>query len=127
MDADMTFDYDNCVVHEATDIHKLVSTVFSKPPGEPNTCVLDVESTMTPYDIFRMLGQVLTHGIVYLYGNDVRSVDIQLVQSYMNSFGWKVLINPDTLNAGPNVLPYVLKLGVNNQSVDVCFEPFISK
>ena len=82
---------------------------------------------MTPYNIFRMLGQVLTHGIVYLYGNDVRSVDIQLVQSYMNSFGWKVLINPDTLNAGPNVLPYVLKLGVNNQSVDVCFEPFISK
>lgn len=117
------------------DVLQLVEIIFSKEPKSPYSYRFDVTN---PHDMFRTLGQFLTHGITFLYGDNVK-VDtmsysqVEKIQSYLKSFGWVAVINPQSVQNHPDALPYFLKIprhkSTSNQDsdcdfVNIIFEPF---
>lgn len=121
------------------DISDLVYQVCSVPPQEPNSLRLPVDGDA--HEAFRLLGQFLTHAIVYLYGEQVNieklsQTDVKLLQLYLASFGWQAVINPNLSQPIPQALPYVLKIPIPNHipmpgqaydykpSVHVVFKPY---
>jgi len=114
-------------------IEDLVNKVFSIPPPEPHQYCLNLDGAQSPHDIFRSLGQILTHGLVYLYGPEVNLLtlttsQIQTVQSYLRGFGYQALVNPKNPSDHPSALPWLLKLptpqGQDVHYVNIAFEAF---
>lgn len=120
---------------ECDDISDIVEKVFSKPPSPPNSYRIELidYTPDTALQTFRTLGQILTHGIVYLYGNENENVNIsdltitqlKTIQDYMKSFGWVVIVNPKSYSDHPNALPHMLKIPnkETNVYVQLIFEP----
>jgi hypothetical protein len=114
---------------ECDNIIEVVENVFSKPPPQPYSYRMQIVGSQTQHDIFRTLGQFLTHGIVYLYGNtDITTLtpsQIDTLQQYIKAFGWKAIINPILTSNHPLALPYMLKIPVPNNItyVTIIFEP----
>jgi len=101
------------------DIDSIVPAIFGGSNLTPVQLQLDGASD--EHDIFRALGQILTHGLEYLYGADVdvstlSPQQIQYVQDCMGKIGYKVLINKEQslLEGNANVLPYFLVLPPTN-------------
>lgn len=119
---------------ECDNVAQVVEKVFSDPPPPPHSYQLSLDGAQTQHDIFRALGQLLTHGVAYLYGNDVdvRSLNnnqLQNIQEYMHAFGWKVILNPDSPENYPKALPWLLRLptpqGQTTNYVNVIFESLL--
>jgi hypothetical protein len=99
---------------DCKDIDDLVTKLFSKPPGKPCSVVLDVQETtnVEEYEktIFRTLGQILTRGLLYKFGNDLAlqeltATQIQDMKDYMRSVGFDVLMNEEIQEKAPGLLP----------------------
>lgn len=77
------------------ELEDLVLTLFSKPPGEPNSNRISFD-TSNLRQLFESLLIIFTNGMKYLYGNssgvvelDKLSTDnIELFQKYFNSIGF---------------------------------------
>lgn len=116
---------------ECEDIHNLVEKIFSKPPEEKNKYVVLPKNAESAHDIFKFLGQFLTFGITYIYGDnvDIRNLsnnEIQTLNKYIESIGFKTYINSTPLPSNKNILPWVLKLptlqGQTKNYVNIIFE-----
>lgn len=119
------------------DIDELIPLVFKTPAPEPFQYDLMIDhdtqsEPLTEHDIFQALGQILTHGLEFLFGADVdlATLDerqIQHVQQCMAGLGYKILINPNAQEqALPRVIPYFLKLpcppGQTIQYISIAFQ-----
>lgn len=119
-------------VVNVSNVLDVVNIVFANPPRPPHSQQLENEFS-TPHDIFKVLGNLLTHGMVFLYGEDVCVTtltpnQIDTVQQYMHSFGWHVVVKPTSPADHPHALPYMLKLPSSNfDYVNVIFEPYINQ
>lgn len=105
-------------------VEDLVEELFSQPPKPPASIQLEILNTSSnTHDVFRTLGQILTHGLVYLYGPDpsFEQIDLSLVQQYMHSIGWHPVVNPKNPKAHPRALPY--QLVISNWRI--VFEPYV--
>ena len=129
------------------DVMDMLNKVLSQPPAPPNTYLIDVDhtnddnkdnrmnnSSSSSHVIFQTLGQFLTHGIVWLYGDQIDILDltpeqIQTLQKYLNAFGWQAVINPVHPNYHPQALPFMLTFpsSKTKTNVNVIFEPFCKK
>lgn len=112
------------------DVFEVVSQVFSQPPKSPYTYQMDIDAPdLNPHKIFQTLGQFLTHGIVYLYGEDVDITtltpqQLDTIQDYLKSFGWQAVIQPTSPANHPNALPYMLSLPIKSGAyINIIFEP----
>jgi hypothetical protein len=107
---------------ECEDISSLVDTIFSKPPGEVGSNRFDLDPRdyhpeTTDHVCFRLLGQLFTRGLLYLFGDNVSLDDLtqsqlSLIQQYLASFGYTALID-DTIPLAAkkdNVLPWILQI-----------------
>ena len=122
---------------ECKDVLEMVEQVFSQDPKLPNTFQIDLETDSgmdEKHQVFRTLGQFLTHGMVFLYGDDVNVGDltdnqIKKLKDYMLSLGWKAIINPPlSPDNYPLSLPWKLSIPISaSQQVfaHVIFEPNI--
>lgn len=107
-------------------LEHLVKLVFGQEPRPPHSIQLEIDDANNPHDIFRTLGQLLTHGILFLYGEEESTasvVDIEQIQRYLASIGWKAIINPSSPENHPRVLPYVLAIPIHQTCIRVAFEP----
>ena len=109
----------------------LIDSIFSAPPPDPHRYELKIDGAQSAHDIFRSLGLILTHGMVYLWGENIRvgtltADQIQTMQEYLHAFGWKAVINPTGPQDHPEALPHMLSLPNNDPGtfVNVVFEPF---
>jgi hypothetical protein len=114
--------------HEEGGVDELVRRVFTPMPQPPHSIqleLLNAASTTTSHAIFQTLGQLLTHGIVYLYGTNVNieDVNIKRLQQYLASVGWRAIVNPSSAYQYPKALPYLLYITLQNKSIKVAFEP----
>lgn len=94
-------------------VDELVETIFSAPPGEPKSIQLQFANETDPQEaesnIFRALGQIMTHGIVRLYGDKIRlsslnPKQLRTIRRYLHSIGYELHLNhphPETI---PNVI-----------------------
>jgi hypothetical protein len=126
----------NTNIIECEDILEVVKTIFSEPPKSPHTYQMDVQeedSRYSSHQIFRILGQFLTHGMVFLYGDDV-CIDtltlnqINTLQQYLHSIGWKAIINPSKSPRNyPLALPFKLSIPLKNSInyAHIIFEPYV--
>jgi len=111
----------------AGDLDQLIQTVFGQGPLPPHAIQLELDSShATPRDVFRTLGQLLTHGIVFLYGEEAAGLDVTILQQYMASVGWRAIVNPRCHADHPQALPYVLVIptGTPGSTIRVAFEPY---
>jgi len=115
---------------ECDDLEGFVAGLFGADPKPPNTVALDL---VNPEEVnagntrdalhgcFRLLGQILTRGILYKYGNEVSlseltPAQIGTLKSYMHSLGYEVWIDGEiTLFSHEpkhqnNLLPWILKI-----------------
>ena len=77
------------------ELEDLVLTLFSKPPGEPNSHKISFD-TSDLKQLFESLLIIFTNGMKYLFGNQngvveldkLSSEDIELFQKYLNSMGF---------------------------------------
>ena len=77
------------------ELEDLVLTLFSKPPGEPNSQKISFD-TSDLKQLFESLLIIFTNGMKYLFGNQngvvdldkLSSEDIELFQKYLNSMGF---------------------------------------
>ena len=106
------------------DLDRLVQLVFGQDPRPPHSIQLEIDNAKDPHDIFRTLGQLLTHGILFLYGEDTSRVDMEKLQQYLASVGWKAVVNPSSSDHHPQALPYVLVIPMHHHFVRVAFEPY---
>lgn len=119
-----------------TSLDDFIAQLFSREPQPP--CSISVclsENATNEHDVFRSLGQILTHGIVYLYSENVNlqamsQTDIKKLQEYFQSFGWSFIIlkNDNDISQHPRALKYKLRIPLyrapTTTYVDVIFEPF---
>ena len=119
---------------DGADLAALVEKVFTPRPQPPHSLQLEIVNGHDQYAIFRTLGQLLTHGIVHLYGpevGDLSHLDVPRLQQYMASVGWTCILNPSaTRTYHPQALPWILRIPVGDHSdarnrtyVNVVFEP----
>jgi hypothetical protein len=103
------------------DLDELVSRVFGSTPLPPHSIQLEITNATDNHAVFQTLGQLLTHGLVYMYGENInlQDIDIVKVQQYLASVGWKAVLNPTDPNKHPRALPYQLVIG----DIRVIFEP----
>lgn len=100
------------------DIGSLVTAIFTN--NDSRRVQLQLDGASSEHDIFRALGQILTHGLEYLYGADIdlrtlSAGQIQYIQDCLGKIGYRVLINQEQslLEGNVNVLPYFLVLPNN--------------
>ena len=117
------------------DLDRLVQLVFGQDPRPPHSIQLEIDNAKDPttgrvptssdsHDIFRTLGQLLTHGVLFLYGEETSHVDVEKLQQYLASVGWKAIMNPSSPENHPQALPYVLAIPMHDHFVRVAFEPY---
>lgn len=106
-------------------VDELVSRVFTPIPSPPHSIQLEILNAQNSHDIFRTLGQLLTYGVVFLYGNNVclNDIDTHRLQQYMASVGWKIILDPKSSTDHPRALPYLLCIPNGDLYVNVIFEP----
>ena len=115
---------------DCQDILEVVQTIFSAPPQPPFTYQMEIHD-MTPdsqHQLFQILGQFLTHGMTFLYGENPDTwgeVQIQTLQEYLHSIGWEAVIKPQHGKHYPNSLPYKLCIPYRGEYVEVIFEPYL--
>lgn len=104
------------------DVDAFVPQFFSiwPPPEEKSNQIL-IDNASNEHELFRLIGSILTHGITFLYGPQIRadqmSVEqIQTVQKYMLALGVQVHIDKtaNDLRNVRGILPYFLKLPTSN-------------
>ena len=108
-------DDDNVQEVICDDMTDMVAQVCSLPPQPPHSIQFECDWTSpeSTHQIFQKLGHFLTDCLVYLFGEQVDLLtlsqkEIELVQNYMKSLGWQVVINPTSEMVYPKALPYVL-------------------
>lgn len=107
------------------DLDHLVQLVFGQEPLPPRSIQLEIDNADSPHDVFQTLGQLLTHGIVYLYGQTAsKHPDMDKLQQYLASVGWRAIVNPSSCKNYPRALPYLLSIPSNNSFIRVAFEPY---
>jgi len=109
------------------DLESTVKTIFSSDPRPPNSVRFDLHpedlaGDSIPHATFRLLGQILTHGIVYLFGPNVSLSslspdDILFLKEHMYSLGYTVLFGDNNIknySKRPEnqklILPWILKI-----------------
>jgi hypothetical protein len=112
-------------------LEDLVSYVFRSPTPDPETYQLLLDGATNERDIFRALGQILTHGMVYLYGEQVEvhelsERNISHLRGCFKAMGFDVLIDPnDDQKNQVGVIPHILSLpaprGQTSNYVNVVF------
>lgn len=120
------------------EIDQLVPLVFKRPapaPFEFELTLEDEDGAFSDHDVFRALGQILTHGLVYLFGEDVdlsqlSRNEIDHIQACMAGLGYRVLIEPTPeQQQAPHVIPYFLKLpcpaGQSDHYINIAFQTLI--
>lgn len=107
-----------------------IPEIFSRPPALPHSYQLQLASDIPSYEtlehvVFQTLGELLTHGILFLYGNQyhLSDSDIQLLTDYLASFGFSAVFqfqpfeHPERI---PRALPYILKIPCNVDKTTYC-------
>jgi hypothetical protein len=106
---------------DCRDLDDLVKRVFGSTPLPPHSIQLEITNATDIHAVFKTLGQLLTHGLVYMYGENVnlQDIDVAKVQQYLASVGWKAVLNPVDPKQYPRALPYQLVIS----GIRVIFEP----
>ena len=109
-------------------IDKLVRRVFTKIPQAPNSIQIEIvngASTDDNHAVFKTLGLLLTHGVEHIYGENVQFefINIDLMKQYIQSVGWRAIINPKSQKDHPRALPWLLRIPCGNIYYSVIFEP----
>jgi hypothetical protein len=134
-------------VEEFSDISEMVNYVCEQPPKPPGSFQIEPRDTFhtelppdlpsdtfhthLQHEIFRRLGEFLTHMIVYLFGEGINvkqltAGELSCLQAYMHSLGWEAVINPESADKYPNALPWMLVIPCSrnkNDCVRVVFQP----
>lgn len=111
---------------ESDDLNDMIEKIFTPIPSPPHSIQLEITNASDSHALFKTLGQILTHGIVYLYGNeylDTKNLNIDKLQQYMASIGWKCVLDPISPEKHPRALPYQLVIPTGVDRVRVIFEP----
>lgn len=111
---------------ECDDLNDMIEKIFTPIPSPPQSIQLEITNASDSHAVFKTLGQILTHGIVYLYGDDrlnQTKLDIDKLQQYMASIGWKCVLDPISPENHPRALPYQLVIPTGVDRVRVIFEP----
>jgi hypothetical protein len=108
---------------DCTDIDGVVARLFDQPPGPRHSVILDFQThdVADPQKIiFRTLGQILTRGLLYKFGQDVHLEDlapahIEEMKDYMRMVGYEVWIDEEidqkASNTRPSqLLPWILSI-----------------
>ena len=118
------------------DFKGFISQLFNSPPKPPGTIRIDItdgDDSMTSKQFTsRLLGQILTHGLVHKFGEDVKlselsSSDILLMKQYIQSLGFDVWVNEEIQNHTNNkqdepfILPYCIKIKDDDKYQTVMF------
>jgi hypothetical protein len=109
---------------DLSSIDELVNKVFTYQPQAPSSIQLEIINGKNSHDIFKTLGLLLTHGIQYMYGENLQfdNIDIPRIQKYIASVGWKAIINPNSVDDHQNALPYMLRIPCGKVYFNVIFE-----
>jgi hypothetical protein len=112
---------------DCNDLNDMIEKIFTPTPNPPHSIQLEITNASDSHAVFKTLGQLLTHGIVYLYGNDYKTtaLDIDRLQQCMASIGWKFVLNPISPEQHPRALPYQLVIPIGMDNVRVIFEPLV--
>lgn len=94
-----------------SNIPSLAQQIFSKPPGPPQSIILQLEnpedidnrSTEQAQTVFEILAHLLLYGIKVKYGEDqdprkLNPEQIQTINKYMNSCGFNIVVNTYSVN-----------------------------
>ena len=87
-------------------MENLINSVFSRPPGEPNSVQLELDTEPLPgeteeFTLFKALIEIMVQGINKLFGtgagnkiniSDITPQQLKKVNEYMNSIGWEIVL-----------------------------------
>jgi len=120
------------------ELEDLVITLFSNPPGEPNTHLISFD-TGDLVQLFESLLLIFTNGMKLLFGNSrgvveldkLEQRDIELFQKYFNSIGFLFYFDVyedtnDNRDKTQSMKYTNLNINVNSQLRDLYF-PLLSK
>lgn len=87
---------------ECDTFDRFIRQLFGVDPAPSNSIELDVcgDTPSSEVEVFRLLGQILTAGIVYLHGNNIHlqelsATQISRLKQYMASLGYDVWIDDE--------------------------------
>lgn len=116
------------------ELEQLVPCIFCAQPGPPHSLQLEILEGQASHDVFRALGQLLTHGIVHLYGSpstwpddvvwEPTSPAVLHLQRCLAAIGWRAVLNPSSAAEHPQALPWLLRIPMGPTAyLRVGFEP----
>lgn len=114
---------------------KMIEQIFTNKPANPNSITIQLQNqeNKSEKQLFNILLEIFTKGMVILYGDSKKQVDLSTltednfitIKQYFNSFGYNVFytIN-DKINIVTNtgLRSYYIELNKNNLRYKICFD-----